>query len=156
MDSRDALRATSHSNRLPSARRQAAGSARTATTELHFRLPATAPSATIFRTELAAWLRTLGTANAIIFDLQLACAEVFTIVIGRPGRRSALVIDSDATVTGKTITITMREFGLCQQAGHPPATRGHALSLSLIEAMTDTLDIHDHTHGRTFTLRRSS
>ncbi len=155
MDSRDALRATSHSNRLPSARRQAADDAQTATTELHLRLPATAPSAAILRTELAAWLRALGTANAIIFDLRLACAEVFTIVTGRPGRRSALVIDSDATVTGTRITITMREFGLCHHADHAPATLDQALSLDLIEALTDSLDIQQHAHGRTFTLRRT-
>jgi hypothetical protein len=155
VDSRDALRATSHSNRLPAVQGQVAGSGQTATTDLHLRLPATRPSATILRAELATWLRSLGTANAVIFDLQLACAEVFTIFIGRPGRRSALVIDSDAAVAAKTITITMREFGLCHEADHLPATRDQALGLSLIEAMTETFDIRNHTQGRTFILQRS-
>ena len=82
MDSRDALRATSHSPGLPPARREAA-SAQTAPAALRLRLTATSPSASILRTELADWLRHLGAASSTIFDLQLACTEVLMIMIGR-------------------------------------------------------------------------
>jgi hypothetical protein len=57
-------------------------------------------------------------------------------------------------MTDKTITVTMREFGLCRQSGHPPASLDQELSLNLIEAMTDTLEINANTQGRTFTLQR--
>jgi anti-sigma regulatory factor (Ser/Thr protein kinase) len=153
--SRNALRATSHSNRLPSARRQAADSAQTATSALHLRLPATTPSAAVLRTALADWLHTTRAAGATIFDLQLACTEVLTITVAPPGHRSALVIEIEATVTDNTVTVTMREFGLCQPPNHTQPTLDQALSLTLIEAMTDSLDIHQHTHGRTFTLQRA-
>jgi anti-sigma regulatory factor (Ser/Thr protein kinase) len=109
----------------------------------------------MLRTELAAWLRQLGTANSTIFDLQLACTEVLTIMIGQPGQRTALVMELHATMTDNTITITMHEFGLCREPNHTQSSLDQALSLNLIEAMTDTLDIKEHTQGRTFTLTRT-
>lgn len=155
VDSQHALRARSHSTRLPSARGQAdEGAHEAAAAPLHLRLPATSPSESILRTELAAWLRTLGSANGIAFDLQIACAEILTMMIGTPGHRSALVIDVDAMSIDRTVAVTVREFGLCRNPGNPSATVDQALSLTLIEAMTDTLDIDEHPQGRTFTLRR--
>jgi anti-sigma regulatory factor (Ser/Thr protein kinase) len=134
--------------------RTEAASAQTEAAAIRLRLTLTSPSASILRTELADWLRHLGTAGSTIFDLQLACTEVLTIMIGQPGHRSALVMELEGTMTDKTITVTMRECGLCRQPGHPPATLDQELSLNLIEAMTDTLEINANTQGRTFTLQR--
>ncbi len=158
MDSRNALRATSLStSQLPPARREAVDGAQTAPAELHLRLPARLPSAEILRTELADWLRTIETAGGgTIFDLQLACSEVLTIMIGQPGERSALIVETDAAMADRTVTVTMREFGLCRQPSQAAGRLDQALGLSLIEAMTDTLDIQQHAAGRTFTLRRKS
>lgn len=153
MDSRDALRATSQSLPLPSARSEAAN-AQTTAAAIRFLLTATATSASILRTELAAWLRHLGTASSTIFDLQLACTEVLTIMIGQPGHRSALVMELQGTMTDKKITITMHEFGLCREPNHTQSSLEQTLSLHLIEAMTDTLNIKETTQGRTFILRR--
>jgi anti-sigma regulatory factor (Ser/Thr protein kinase) len=155
VDSHHALRARSYSTRLPSARGQVdEGAHEAAAATLHLRLPATSPSESILRTELATWLRNLGSANGTTFDLQIACAEILTIMIGQPGHRSALVIDVEATSTDRTVAVTVREFGLCGTPGNPRTTLDQALSLTLIEAMTDTLDIDEHPQGRTFTLRR--
>jgi anti-sigma regulatory factor (Ser/Thr protein kinase) len=151
VDSRDALRAKSHSTRLPSP----GGEAVSATRTVRLRLPAKSSSASILRTELADWLRNSWPADSAVFDLQVACTEVLTVIVSKPGNRSALVVEIEGAVADSTITLTMREFGLCREPGHARGRLEQALSLALIEAMTDTLEIHQHTHGRTFTLRRN-
>ncbi len=153
MDSPEALRGGSHSPRLPSARRDVA-SAPAAPAEIRFRLPATLPSASVIGIQLADWLRQFGIANRTIFDLQLASTEALTMMIGQPGNRSALMMEVEGTMIDNTVTLTMREFGLCRQPGDPRSSLNQELSLNLIEAMTDTLDIHETTQGRVFTLRR--
>ena len=155
MDSRDALRAKSRSTRLPSPRSEAVGATQTSATSVRLRLPAKSSSASILRTALAGWLRNLRTADSAIFDLQVACTEVLTVIVSAPSNRSALVVEVEGTVTDTTITVTMHEFGLCREPGNARKRLEQSLSLALIEAMTDTLDIRQHTHGRTFTLRRN-
>ena len=75
-------------------------------------------------------------------------------MVDQPESRQALVVEVDGSVADRAAVVTIREFGLCLGPEQAEAGLDHALSLTLIEAMTDRLDLHRHAEGRTFTLRR--
>jgi anti-sigma regulatory factor (Ser/Thr protein kinase) len=120
---------------------------------LRFRLRATPSSLSAVRAEVRSWLSELGASTDEILDVQLACSEVLSMVIEQATTPVALIIDVEGKLESDTVTITIREYGLCRAGGEESA--GHQpLALALIQALVDVFDVQAHTDGRTIVLGR--
>jgi anti-sigma regulatory factor (Ser/Thr protein kinase) len=116
------------------------------------RLPATAGSLAVFRDGLRSWLEELTLHPAEIFDVVLACSESLTLVIEDQPKQVALVVDIQATLDGDTISVTTRDYGLWHESH--VEDRDEPLSLSLMRALMDSVELVRHPDGQTITLSR--
>lgn len=119
---------------------------------LRMRLPATAGSLAVFRDGLRSWLEELSLHPAEIFDVVLACSESLTLVIEDQPRQVALVVDVNATLDGDTLSVTTRDYGLWRESHAEDCEE--PLSLSLMRALMDSVELERHPDGRTITLSR--
>ena len=119
---------------------------------LNIRLPATPTSLAIFREELRGWLDELSLHPAEIFDVVLACSETLTLVIEERPRQVALVVDVNATFDGGTLEVVTRDYGLWHESHVDD--NGEPLSLSLMRALMDSVELERHHDGQTITLSR--
>ena len=118
----------------------------------HARLPATAASIGTLRAQLRAWLEARSVHPEEIFDIVLACSECLTLVIEQRPRQVALIIDVDGTIDAEELTLTTRDYGLWHDSHGRP--QENPLSLSLMRAFMDSVDLERHSDGQTITLRR--
>ena len=116
------------------------------------RLHATPPSIGIFRAQLRAWLEERCVQTGEIFDIVLACSECLTLVIEQLPRQVALIVDVDGTIDAEELTLTTRDYGLWHDSYGRP--QENPLSLSLMRAFMDSVDLQRHSDGQTITLRR--
>jgi anti-sigma regulatory factor (Ser/Thr protein kinase) len=125
-----------------------AGSAST----FHIRQRATPASIAIFRAQLRAWLEAASVHPGEVFDIVLACSECLSLVIEERQRQVALIVDVEGRIQTDELTVTTREYGLC----HDSHTREQeqSLSLSLMWALMDSVDLQRHGDGQTITLCR--
>jgi anti-sigma regulatory factor (Ser/Thr protein kinase) len=118
----------------------------------HVRLPAKPVSVGIFRAKLRAWLESTNVDPGEIFDIVLACSECLTLVIEERPRQVALIVDVEGTIEAEELTVTTRDYGLWHES--PARAHEDPLSLSLIRAFMDSVDLRRHCDGQTITLRR--
>jgi anti-sigma regulatory factor (Ser/Thr protein kinase) len=118
----------------------------------HVRLSATPPSVGIFRAQMRAWLEASSVHPGEIFDIVLACSECLTLVVEERLRQVALIVDVKATIEAEQLTVTTRDYGLWDDSH--VHEREEPLSLSLMRAMMDSVDLRRHCDGQTITLRR--
>jgi anti-sigma regulatory factor (Ser/Thr protein kinase) len=116
------------------------------------RLPATPVSVGAFRAQLRAWLEATSVHPGEIFDIVLACSECLTLVIDERPRQVALIVDVEARIERDELTVTARDYGLCHDSH--AREQEEPLSLSLMRAMMDSVDLQRHCDGQTITLRR--
>lgn len=116
------------------------------------RLPATPPSVGSFRSQFRAWLEGSGVHPGEIFDVVLACCESLTLVIEERLRQVALVVDVQGRLDGDLLTVVTRDYGLWDD-GHAEAQE-EPLSLSLMRALMDSVELRRHPDGQTITLVR--
>jgi anti-sigma regulatory factor (Ser/Thr protein kinase) len=119
---------------------------------LNMRLPATANSLVVFRDGLRGWLEKLPLHPAEVFDVVLACSESLTLVIEESPRQVALVVDVNAVHDGDTLSVTTRDYGLWD-ASHAE-DREEPLSMSLMRALMDSVELERHPDGQTIRLAR--
>ena len=83
---------------------------------LQLRLQARPESALLLRERLHLWLDELGAKDEEIFDLSLASTEAFANAIEHPRQPRADVIEVEGSLSGRTITVTVRDHGSwCEQ-----------------------------------------
>jgi len=119
---------------------------------LNMRLPATANSLVIFRDGLRGWLEKLPLHPAEIFDVVLACSESLTLVIEERLKPVALVVDVNALHDGDTLSVTTRDYGLWDESH--AEEREEPLSLALMRALMDSVELQRHPDGQTIRLVR--
>lgn len=119
---------------------------------LNMRLPATADSLAVFRDGLRSWLEELTLHPAEIFDIVLASSESLTLVIEDRPRQVALVVEVNAVHDGETLVVTTRDYGLWHESH--AEDRGEPLSLSLMRALMDSVELERHPDGQTIRLSR--
>jgi anti-sigma regulatory factor (Ser/Thr protein kinase) len=119
---------------------------------LNMRLPATANSLAVFRDGLRGWLEELMLHPAEIFDVVLACSESLTLVIEERPRQVALVVDVNAVHDGEILSVTTRDYGLWHESH--AEERDEPLSLSLMRALMDSVELRRHPDGQTIRLTR--
>jgi anti-sigma regulatory factor (Ser/Thr protein kinase) len=120
---------------------------------LALRLPATAASVRELRAHVRDWLGAIGAGNGDVIDLQLACSEVLTLVLEQSPTPVALVVDVDAAIDEETVTVAIREYGLCHSSG-VDLLAGEGFGPELILAMVDDFVVESHADGRTIVLVR--
>jgi anti-sigma regulatory factor (Ser/Thr protein kinase) len=118
----------------------------------HVRLPAKPMSVGIFRAELRAWLEAMSVQPGEIFDIVLACSECLTLVMEERPRQVALIVDVEGAIEAEELIMTTRDYGLCRDSH--AREQEEPLSLSLMRALMDSVDLRRHCHGQTITLRR--
>jgi anti-sigma regulatory factor (Ser/Thr protein kinase) len=122
------------------------------TSTFHVRLPATPVSVGIFRAQLRAWLETTSVNPGEIFDIVLACSECLTLVVEERPRQVALTVDVHAAIEAEELAVTTRDYGLWHDSH--AREQEEPLSLSLMRALMDSVDLRRHCDGQTITLRR--
>ena len=128
--------------------------AESADTDLVFRarLPATPPSIALFREQLRSWLEQQHIAASQVFDIVLACSESLTLVIEEQPRQIALVVEVTGEIVGDRLVVTTRDYGLWHESHALP--QEEPLSLSLMRALMDSVELERHPDGQTVTLVR--
>ena len=116
------------------------------------RLPATPPSVGSFRAGFRAWLEGSGVRQGEIFDVVLACCESLTLVIEEQPRQVALVVDVRGRLEGDVLTVVTRDYGLWHDAH--AQVQEEPLSLALMRALMDSVELERHPDGQTITLVR--
>ena len=119
---------------------------------LNMRLPATANSLAVFRDGLRGWLEELMLHPAEVFDVVLACSESLTLVIEERPKQVALVVDVNAMHRGDTLSVTTRDYGLWHESHAEP--QEEPLSMSLMRALMDSVELERHPDGQTIRLVR--
>lgn len=119
---------------------------------LNMRLRATADSLAILRDGLRGWLEELTLPPAEIFDVVLACSESLTLVIEERPKQVALIVDVSAVHDGDTLSVTTRDYGLWHESH--VEEREEPLSLSLMRALMDAVELVRHPDGQTIRLTR--
>jgi anti-sigma regulatory factor (Ser/Thr protein kinase) len=119
---------------------------------LQLRLHATPTSLAIFRDGLRNWLESLSLHPAEVFDAVLACSESLTLVIEEAPRKVALVVEVTASLQGNRLAVTTRDYGLWHES-HAEAQE-EPLSLSLMRALMDSVELERHPDGQTIRLER--
>ena len=79
--------------------------------DLQLRLQAQPELSTALRQRLYLWLDELGANDGEIFDISLASTEAFANAIEHPHEPTAEGIEVDGSISGGTITITLRDHG---------------------------------------------
>lgn len=116
------------------------------------RLPAVPASLAAFRDALREWLLAVPLEPPDIFDIVLACSESLTLVIEERRPRVALVIEVTADFDGDRLVVTTRDYGLWQESH--AVESAEPLSLSLMRALVDSVELERHHDGQTVTLVR--
>lgn len=124
------------------------GEART----FRLRLQATPTSLAVFRDGLREWLKSLYLPPADIFDVVLACSESLTLVIEESLRKVALVVEVYADFDGEQLIVKTRDYGLWDESH--ALDQEEPLSLSLMRALMDSVELERHPDGQTVTLTR--
>ena len=116
------------------------------------RLQATPSSLAIFRDGLRGWLQDLALHPAEIFDVVLACSESLTLVIEERPRQVALVVEMTGVFADDRLEVTTRDYGLWHESH--ALDQEEPLSLSLMRALMDSVDLERHPDGQTIRLVR--
>jgi anti-sigma regulatory factor (Ser/Thr protein kinase) len=117
---------------------------------LDLALTADPAAAKRLRNELHAWLLDAGI-NGISGDLALAATEAFANAVEHPLDRRSKRISVTGTISEDQIVLRFRDDGRWRKTRKD--CRGH-YGLSLIETLTDTVEVVHTTGGTVVTLRK--
>jgi anti-anti-sigma factor len=118
---------------------------------LQLRLPAQPESASLLRERIALWLDELGAKNEEIFDVSLASTEAFANALEHPDQPTADVIDVDGSLSGRTITLTVRDHG----SWHRPRRREEGgYGFPLMRRLMRSVEIDPQPQGTVITMER--
>jgi len=118
---------------------------------LQLRLQARPESALLLRERLHLWLDELGAKDEEIFDMSLASTEAFANAIEHPRQPRADVIDVEGSLSGRTITVTVRDHGSwCEQRQRHEGGYG----FPLMRHMMGTVEIKTQPEGTLITMRK--
>lgn len=118
---------------------------------LQLRLQAQPESAQLLRQRLSLWLDELGAKDDEIFDISLASTEAFANAIEHPHEPRADAIEVDANVTGRTITLTVRDHGSWRQLRE---RQEGGYGFPLMRHHMDTVEVRSEREGTTITMQR--
>src|SRR5262249_33870606 len=119
---------------------------------LRLRLHATPNSLVLFRDGLRNWLQDLSLHPAEIFDVVLACSESLTLVIEEAPRKVALIVEVIASLQADHLVVTTRDYGLWHESH--VEEQDEPLSLSLMRALMDSVELERHPDGQSIRLER--
>ena len=115
------------------------------------RLPRFQPAVAFARNDLGRWLRRRGVADQDVFEISLACSEVFANAVEHPvgARRQAFEIV--ASWDDACLRIVVRDFGRWRpESSSDERGRG----LTMIRRLMDGVEIEECDHGTCVTMTR--
>jgi anti-sigma regulatory factor (Ser/Thr protein kinase) len=118
---------------------------------LQLRLQARPESALLLRERLSLWLDELGAKDEEIFDLSLASTEAFANAIEHPRQPRADVIDVEGSLSGRTITVTVRDHG---SWGEQRQRDEGGYGFPLMRQLMTVVEVRKHAEGTTITMQR--
>ena len=118
---------------------------------LQLRLQARPESAWLLRQRLYLWLDELGAKREEIFDISLASTEAFANALEHPQEPTARVIDIDGSLRGRTITVTVRDYGSWR---HLRQREEGGYGFSLIRRLMTRVDVHTQPDGTAIRMQR--
>ena len=123
----------------------------TSTGSLQLRLQARPESAQLLRERLYVWLDELGVTSDEIFDVALASTEAFANALEHPQEPTARVIDVDGSLRGRTITVTVRDYGSWR---HLRQREEGGYGFPLIRRLMGRVDVHTQPAGTAIRMQR--
>ncbi len=120
--------------------------------EFRMRSHATPASLVAFRDGLRGWLDELALDPAEIFDIVLACSESLTLVIEERLRQVALIVEVTGALRESRLELTTRDYGLWDESH--AREQPEPLSLALMRALMDSVEVERHPDGQTIRLVR--
>jgi anti-sigma regulatory factor (Ser/Thr protein kinase) len=118
---------------------------------LRLRLQVRAESARLLRRRISLWLDELGASSDDVFDVSLAASEAFENAVEHPHAPTARVIDVDGTVTGRMVTLTIRDHGTWRDERR---REEGGYGFPLMRRLVETIEVDRDAEGTAITLRR--
>jgi len=118
---------------------------------LQLRLQARPESAWLLRQRLYLWLDELGAKREEIFDISLASTEAFANALEHPQEPTARVIDIDGSLRGRTITVTVRDYGSWSQQRQ---RQEGGYGFPLMRQLMGRVKVHTQPDGTAITMQR--
>jgi anti-sigma regulatory factor (Ser/Thr protein kinase) len=119
---------------------------------LQLRLPARPESMAIFRHQLRGWLKEAGATGRELFEIQLAATEAFANAVEHPDERSSQLVEIVGTITSRTVTLSVRDYGRWQNDSS--AKQNGGLGLTIMDQLMDSVVIEPFKDGTTVTMQR--
>ena len=117
----------------------------------HLRVHATPRSAIELRERLGTWLKEIGACPEEVFDATLACSEAYANAIGNPLKPTTLIVDVTATVSGRLLTLTVRDYACSRPRRDEEEI---ALFLRLMQSLMESAHVHQERDGSSLVLHR--
>jgi anti-sigma regulatory factor (Ser/Thr protein kinase) len=119
--------------------------------DLQLRLQARPESAQLLRQRLYLWLDELGAKNDEIFDVSLASTEAFANAVEHPYEPTAPVIDVDGSLNGRTVTITVHDYGSWREQRQ---REQGGYGFPLMRHLMGTVEVHTQPRETAITMQR--
>ena len=118
---------------------------------LDLRLRAAAESVLLLRQRLCLWLEELGATPEEVFEVALAATEAFGNAVEHPQEPSARTIDVRASTDGRTVTITIRDYGGWQSERR---RKEGGYGLRLMRKLMDSVEVGPWAQGTAIRMQR--
>jgi anti-sigma regulatory factor (Ser/Thr protein kinase) len=115
-------------------------------------LPAEHESASKLRRALRDWLSKEAIDEQVAFEITLACAEAFNNAVEHPVEPALARVEIEGALIEGELRLSLRDYGRWRDPDDQDHERGHGLTL--MRALTDSVEIETADHGSTITLRR--
>ena len=121
---------------------------------LRLRLQAHSESTSLLRQRLYLWLDELGATGDEIFDVALASTEAFANAVEHPREPHVRVIDVDGSLDGRTITVTVRDYGSWNHKWQRKEGEEGGYGLPLIRRLMGRVELDTQSEGTTIRMQR--
>ena len=100
------------------------------------------------------WLDELGATGDEIFDVALASTEAFANAVEHPREPHVRVIDVDGSLDGRTITVTVRDYGSWNHKWQRKEGEDGGYGLPLIRRLMGRVELDAQSEGTTIRMQR--
>jgi anti-sigma regulatory factor (Ser/Thr protein kinase) len=104
------------------------------------------------RDQLRGWLKEAGTTDRELFEIQLALTEAFANAVEHPETRTSHLVEIEGTVTNRTVTLSVRDYGQWQDESSAKEEGG--LGLAIMDELMDSVVVEPSEDGTTVTMHR--
>jgi anti-sigma regulatory factor (Ser/Thr protein kinase) len=97
-------------------------------------------------------LKEAGATGRELFEIQLAVTEAFANAVEHPEKRTSHVVEIEGTVTNRTVSLSVRDYGRWQNGSSAKEDGG--LGLAIMDHLMDPVVIEPFEAGTIVTMQR--